>query len=87
MFRETSNQASIPPRNFPCYLHSTGGTLGEGTACDDDDDGRDLCTSCASSASAASAVKYRGYHISDHLTGGHLINRGFTVESIFWLSQ
>lgn len=51
-----SNQASIPIRNFPCYLHSTGGMLGEGTACDDDD-GIDLCTSCSSSASAASAVK------------------------------
>ncbi len=56
VFREMSNQASIPIRNFPCYLHSTGGMLGEGTACDDDD-GIDLCTSCSSSASAASAVK------------------------------
>lgn len=35
-------------RKYACYLHSTGGTLGEGTACDDgddDDDCRDLCTS------------------------------------------
>lgn len=47
----------IPRRHFPCYLHSTGGMLGDGTACDDDDDdGIDLCTSCSSSASAASVI-------------------------------
>ena len=46
MLRETGNQDLIPTGNFPCYLHSTGGMLGEGTACDDDDDdGKDLCTS------------------------------------------
>lgn len=36
----------IPTGNFPCYLHSTGGMLGEGMACDDDeDDAIDLCAS------------------------------------------
>lgn len=29
---------------FPCYLHSTGGMAGDGTACDADD-GIDLFTS------------------------------------------
>ena len=78
MLRETGNQASIPTRNFACYLHSTGGMLGEGTACDDDD-GIDLCTSCASSASAASAVKWKDttFHIAFHFFKGVLLDWSF----------
>lgn len=43
---------------FPRYLHSTGGMLGEGTACDDDEDeGIDFCSSWPSTASAASTIQ------------------------------
>lgn len=41
----TSNQGKIPTMKFPCYLHSTGGMAGDGTACGADDDGIDLFTS------------------------------------------
>ena len=59
ILRATHNQASLMLKPFPRYLHSTGGMLGEGTACDDDDDddGIDFCSSWPSAASAASIIQ------------------------------
>ena len=52
-----SNQGKIPTMKFPCYLHSTGGMAGDGTACDADDDGIDLFTSWACSTPTASEIQ------------------------------
>ena len=77
------NQASLTARQFPCYLHSTGGMLGEGTACDDDDDEIDFCSSCASIASAASEIQTNDTKLQ--INGNNLCTN--PKGELIWLEQ